>query len=156
MAPFLALEVGSVAAYGWGWARDPTNLLDLFTYTLQIGIMVTHLARIFVASQWLTYAMAVQCIRATRFSFPTMVRQVLSDIGWVLVFVFLVCVAFGAAIHITFRQDENAPEEFDSFPRSVLSMFEHAYGDLELKSFLNSRNPVFGTGLALSYILIMG
>jgi len=85
MAPFLALEAGSIGAWGWRWLQDPTNLLDLCTYALQIIISVTHLGRIWVAAHWLTYLLAVQsillmfrlqyftqCIRATRFSFPTM------------------------------------------------------------------------------------
>lgn len=73
-----------------------------------------------------------------------------------LVFILLVCVAYGAAIHITFRQEKETPEEFSSFIRTVLAMCEHAFGDLELKDFWNTENRAFATALASSYIIIMG
>jgi hypothetical protein len=76
----------------------------------------------------------------------------------VFIFIFLVCIAYGAAFHISFRtqDDDKTPEEFSSFIRSVLSSFEHLYGDIKLGDFINSSDPFFNTCLALSFILIMG
>jgi hypothetical protein len=99
-----------------------------------------------------------QVLRPTRFSFSTVVREVIKDTAWVFIFIFLVCIAYGAAFHISFRtqEDEKTPEEFESFIRAVLSSFEHLYGDLKLTDFINSENPAFNTCLALSFIIIMG
>jgi hypothetical protein len=171
MTPFLLLELGSMYVYGFGWLNDPTNALDTCTYILQVAITVLHFGRIWLASNWLTYCLAVQCIllmfrlqyftqvlRPTRFSFSTVVREVVLEVGWVFIFIFLVCIAYGAAFHISFRtqDDEKTPEEFISFVRAVLASLEHLYGDLKLSDFINSDNPVFNTCLALSFILIMG
>jgi len=171
MAPFLMLELGSVDAYGWGWLSDPTNALDICTYLLQIAIAIMHFGRIWLASNLLTYCLAVQCVllmfrlqyftqvlRPTRFSFTAVVREVVSETGWVFIFIFLVCIAYGAAFHISFRtqDDDKTPEEFSGFIRSVLSSFEHLYGDIKLSDFINSSDPLFNTLLALSFILIMG
>ena len=169
MVPFLMLEVGTIGAYGRGWLRDPANILDFFTYGLQIAIATMHLGRIWLASQWLTYCLAVQCVllmfrlqyftqvlRPTRFSFASLVRQVVQDTGWVFIFLLLTCVGFGTAFHITFRAEDESPEAFATYIRSVLSCFEHLYGDLELKDFVNSKEPVFATMLALSFIFVMG
>lgn len=35
MAPFLLLEGGTLAAYGWGWL-DGWNILDFSTYAVQV------------------------------------------------------------------------------------------------------------------------
>lgn len=171
MAPFLMLESGSIAVYGWSWLRDPTNALDTCTYLLQIAIAIMHFGRIWLASHWLTYCLAVQCVllmfrlqyftqvlRPTRFSFTTVVREVVLETGWVFIFIILVCIAFGAAFHISFRtqDDDKTPEEFSSFIRSVLSSFEHLYGDIKLSDFINSSDPFFNTCLALAFIVIMG
>ena len=155
MTPFLLLEAGTIVAYGWAWVRDPSNSLDLATYALQTVITIQHLGRVWLQSSWLTYCLALQCIlltfrlqyftqvlRPMRFSFTNVVREVLAEVRWMLLFIFVTCTGFGAAMHITFRKEEKPPEEFESFPRSVLAAFEHLYGDLQLKYFVHSQYPV--------------
>ena len=171
MTPFLLLEGGSILAYGAGWLRDPTNALDSATYVLQILISVLHFGRFMLASNWLTYCLAVQCIllmfrlqyftqvlRPTRFSFTAVIKEVLKETFWVFIFIFLTCIAYGAAFHITFRSEKKSPDQFRTFTRSVLTAFENLYGDLKLDDFLGVKNsdPIFATGLAMSFILIMG
>lgn len=170
MAPFLFLDLISLTNHGMPWLFDPTNVLGIMTYIFQFLIFFTHLGRLWVSTHWLTYLLSIQCIllmfrlqyftqcfHTMRFSFSTVIRQVLIDLKWIFLFVFLTCFAYGAAVHIAFRQEKEPPEEFQSFPRAVLAMFEHAYGDLRLKDFVHAeKNSTFLTLLAITYMLFMG
>ena len=69
-------------------------------------------------------------------------HEVLAEVRWVLLFIGITCIGFGAALHITFRKEEEPPEEFSSFIRAILASFEHLYGDLKLEDFLSTKDPV--------------
>lgn len=127
---------------------------------------MVHLSRCTLKSDWLTILLAAQCIlllfrvqywarafNASQFAFVDVVWEVIDDTSGLLVFLFMVMAGYGAAFHITFRIAEGGPDEYKTIWRSVLSMYEHVYGDLELKDFYSlkhmrvmRRSGVLGVG----------
>ncbi|GAB4820880.1 hypothetical protein N2152v2_007926 [Parachlorella kessleri] len=168
MAPFLVLEVGTLPTYKWRWFNSWT-LLDVACYAIQFVITGMHLARWHLESSWLSILPAVQYIllvfklqyfsqafRPTRFAFLDTVREVTSDLKYYLLFLLLVMWGFGSAFHIVFRRNQEDTDEYDTMLHAFLAMFEHQYGDLELKPMYQSKVPVAATCLAVVYTFIMG
>ncbi|KAK2080181.1 hypothetical protein QBZ16_000034 [Prototheca wickerhamii] len=169
MLPFVLVDLTMLVVYKLQ-SVDLWFILGTITYAIQIAVSVVHLSRCTLKSDWLTILLAAQCIlllfrvqywarafNASQFAFVDVVWEVIDDTSGLLVFLFMVMAGYGAAFHITFRIAEGGPDEYKTIWRSVLSMYEHVYGDLELKDFYSLKHMrVFATVLAVSYIFIQG
>lgn len=168
VAPFLVLEYGTLAAYGWrGW-MNVWNALDVSTYGLQVAIVCMHLGRLGQDTTWLSVFSALQCIlllfrlqyfsrvfKSTRFAFLEALRDVVISISFFLAFLLLIMFAFGAAFHILFRQDQQY-EEFSTLGRSFLTVFINQGSILDMEIMRSSHNPVTASALSVCYYFIMG
>lgn len=91
-----------------------------------------------------------RAFHASQFAFVDVVWEVIHDTSGLLVFLFMVMAGYGAAFYITFRTVSEGPKDFQTIWRSVLSMYEHVYGDLELKDFYSLKSMGVG-GVAEPY-----
>lgn len=168
MAPFLLLELGTLPAYGVGWV-DLWNALDASTYFIQIAITVMHLGRWWTKSQLLTSLLAAQCIllvfrlqwftqafQSIRFAFLPIIKEVWDSLRVFFLFMLLIMWGFACAFYIALRRDEDGPEEYRSIVTSLLAMFEHQFGDVEMKAMWQSKSPKSATLLAVAYTLVQG
>lgn len=168
MAPFVAMEACSVAAYGvWDWA-SAWNLLDTATYVDGVAIIALHVARWDVGSGWLSIAAATQILlllfrlqyfsrvfKPTRFAFVDDVKAVLADTKFYLLFLMLVVLGWGTAYHILFRLDQEQHDEFATFPRALLTMVAWLGSDMDLAGLLHSHNPVAAALFAVAFIFVV-
>ncbi|KAL4440087.1 hypothetical protein ABPG75_003088 [Micractinium tetrahymenae] len=168
MAPFLLLELGTLPAYGVGWV-DMWNALDTSTYFIQIAITVMHLGRWWTKSEWLTTALAAQCIllvfrlqwftqafQSIRFAFLPIIKEVWDSLRFFFIFMVLIMWGFACAFYIALRRDEDGPEEYSTIITSLLAMFEHQFGDVEMKPMWQSKSPKSATLLAVAYTFVQG
>ncbi|KAL4438685.1 hypothetical protein ABPG77_006289 [Micractinium sp. CCAP 211/92] len=168
MAPFLMLELGTIPAYGLGWV-DLWNGLDASTYFIQIAITVMHLGRWWTKSQLLTSLLAAQCIllvfrlqwftqafQSIRFAFLPIIQEVWESLRFFFLFMLLIMWGFACAFYIALRRDEDGPEEYKSIVTSLLAMFEHQFGDVEMKPMWESKSPKSATLLAVAYTFVQG
>lgn len=172
MAPFVAIEVSTVAAYGVrGWATY-WNILDMITYFLQIFIVVSHLGRFHVSSGWLSIAAGSQCIlllfrlqyfsrvfNPTKFAFLDDIKAVLHDVRWYLVFIMLIVLGYSAAFQTLFRdpQDQKHHDEFSSLGKSFIMMITWAAGNADLAPLYKySQNPIAACVIGVSFVFVLG
>lgn len=169
MAPFVVIEYSTVAAYGLkGWATV-WNVVDVATYALQIAIVVQHLGRLDISSDYLSILAATQCIllllrlqyfsrvfRATRFSFLEDIKEVLHDIKWYLLFLALLVVGFATSFHILFRRDQKKHENFSTFGKSIMTMVTWMAGNADLNPlYEDNRNPVAASVLGVLFVFVL-
>ncbi|PRW39343.1 transient receptor potential channel [Chlorella sorokiniana] len=167
MVPFLLLEWGTLAAYGWSGWFSLWNALDLSTYILQVAIAWMHLTRQ-VHTGYLSIACALQCIlllfrlqffsrvfAATRFAFLEAVKEAVSAISIYLFFMLLIMMGFAVAFHVLFRKDQKH-EEFATITNAFLTMYANQNGLLDLGLMRSSHNPVSAVLLAVGYAFVMG
>jgi len=171
MAPFLAIEVGTLKAYGlFGWATA-WNLLDTATYGIQLVIVVMHFGRINVASGSLSIAAALQAILMlfrlqffsrvmpnTHFALVDQLREVIASVQYYLIFLIIIILGYATSFHILFRYDQESHEEFATFGSSFIQMVGWAFGGPELPSLYagDVRNPFTACLLGVSFAFIMG
>ncbi|KAL4438682.1 hypothetical protein ABPG77_006286 [Micractinium sp. CCAP 211/92] len=170
MAPFLVIEVSTILAYGaWGWATI-WNVVDVATYSIQIAIVVQHLGRLNISSDYLSILAAVQCIlllfrlqyfsrvfRATRFAFLDDVKEVLHDVKWYLVFLGMLLLGFATSFHILFRRDQKKHEEFSTIGKSLVMMTTWLAGNADLNPlYEHAHNPVAASLLGVLFVFVMG
>lgn len=168
MSPFIIIELGSLQAYAGGWL-SLWNLLDVFTYSLQISIAVMHLGRLYLASGWLSALVAFQCVLlwfrlnyfsrvfggSSSFSIIESMQQVVVDIRIYLLYLLLMMWGFACAYCVLFRRDQEH-EQFSDVGHAMLTMFTYALGGVELDIMLGSSNPEASIVLSLLYQFAMG
>ncbi|KAL4440082.1 hypothetical protein ABPG75_003083 [Micractinium tetrahymenae] len=173
MAPFLVIEVSTILAYGaWGWATI-WNIVDVATYSIQIAIVVQHLGRLNISSDYLSILAAVQCIllllrlqyfsrvfRATRFAFLDDVKEVLHDVKWYLAFLGLLVLGFATSFHILFRRDQEKHDEFSNIGKSLVMMTTWMAGNADLNPlYEHAHNPgkrVAASLLGVLFVFVLG
>ncbi|PRW33106.1 transient receptor potential channel [Chlorella sorokiniana] len=191
MAPFLVIEVSTMKAYGlWNWATVwnvndlatyiiqygwslytwVVNVNDLATYIIQIAVVVMHLGRLSISSDWLSILASAQCIlllfrlqyfsrvfRATRFSFLDSLKEVIHDVKWYLVFLLLMLGGFATSFHILYRRDQEKHDNFSTIGKSIMTMVTwSAAADADLNPlYENAHNPVAGSVLACLFVFVL-
>lgn len=171
MAPFLAIEVGTMKAYGlFGWATA-WNLLDTATYGIQLVIVVMHFGRINVASGSLSIAAALQAILMlfrlqffsrvmpnTHFALVDQLTEVLASVQYYILFLVIIILGYATSFHILFRYDQESHEEFATFGSSFIQIIGWAFGGPELPGLYagDVRNPFTACALGVSFAFIMG
>lgn len=168
MLPFLYIELATLTAYGIGWI-NMWNTLDMLTYVTQVAITVLHLGRIHLNEDWLSVAMALQCIllwfrlqyfsrvfKSTRFSFLDSLLIVVRESRWYFLFILMVMFGFACAFCLLFRKDQGKGlEEFANIAASMFTMFNYALGGADLSVMDRSHNKAAALALSIGYQFIM-
>eukprot|EP00879_Flechtneria_rotunda_P030709 GHRR01033380.1.p1 GENE.GHRR01033380.1~~GHRR01033380.1.p1 ORF type:complete len:313 (+),score=66.53 GHRR01033380.1:359-1297(+) len=167
MAPFVYMELCTVAAYGWGWVRL-WNLMDMASYALQIVITVLHIQRDFLDEGWFSVLVATQHVlmwtklhyfakafNPTKTTIIDTIRIVLDDMKWFLLFLTLTMVGFGLAFYALFRQDRDRFMDFKNIWHSFASMFSYMLAMFDYNVFYNSTNPAAAMVLFVMFEFIM-
>jgi hypothetical protein len=175
MLPFLAIEIGTIQAYGWAGWFSIWNALDTVTYVFQALITLLHLSRVGADSGWLSVVVAVQAVAlwlrlnyfsrlfgqsSFSFSFVDSLRDVVSDASAYMAFMMLLLWGFALSFAVLFRHEQEGFEQFSSIGRSLLTVFGFALGgvDLELMRSASNARAALTLGLLLQFsvsILLM-
>ncbi|KAI7841125.1 hypothetical protein COHA_005096 [Chlorella ohadii] len=156
-------------AYGlWNWATV-WNVNDLATYIIQIAVVVMHLGRLSISSDWLSILASAQCIlllfrlqyfsrvfRATRFAFLDSLKEVIHDVKWYLVFLLLIMGGFATSFHILYRRDQEEHDNFSTIGKSIMTMVTWSAGNADLNPlYEKAHNPVAGSVLACLFVFVL-
>ncbi|KAI3431652.1 hypothetical protein D9Q98_004699 [Chlorella vulgaris] len=169
MTPFVIIEVSTMVAYGLlGWATV-WNVLDACTYIVQIAVVMMHVGRLNINSDWLSILAATQCVLllfrlqyfsrvfpATRFSFLDSLKEVLHDVKMYLLFLVLVMLGFATSFHVLYRRDQEKHDEFSNMGKSFVTMVTWVAGNAELTPlYKDAHNPMAASILGILYVFIL-
>jgi hypothetical protein len=156
MIPFLAIEVGTIRAYGLAGWFGVWNALDTATYVCQAAICYLHLSRVGADSGWLSIVVAFQSVclwtrlnyfsrlfgqSSFSFSFVDSLRAVVRDTAAYMAFLVLLLWGFALSFAVLFRREQEGFEQFASVGRSLLTVFGFALGGVDLDIMSHAHNP---------------
>ncbi|KAK9804624.1 hypothetical protein WJX73_000016 [Symbiochloris irregularis] len=166
MAPFLYIEVCTVAEYGPLWL-NAWNIMDVLTYAAQIAIAALYLGRIHLESNYFSVLVALQVLllwikvqyfarvlQPTSNPFMETLRSVIMQTKWFIFLLLLTVYGFAAAFYTLFRYDQGT-DDFDTIWHSVLTMVGVMLGGADIKLFYGSHNAGVCIALLLVFIFAM-
>ncbi|WIA29571.1 hypothetical protein OEZ86_012064 [Tetradesmus obliquus] len=167
MAPFLYMELCTIAAYGFGWV-GMWNIMDLVSYVLQIVICVLHVQREFMDEGFFSVMLATQHVlmwtklhyfakafNPTKTTLVDTVSKILEDLKWFLVFLTLTMLGFALAFYSLYRQDREQFVDFANVWHSMASMYSFMLAMFDYNVFYNSTNPTAAMLLFIAFEFVM-
>lgn len=167
MAPFIYIEICTLAQYGPSRWLSAWNIIDICTYVFQILISIAYFGRWQLHSDALSVLSALQVLllwwrvqyfarafQNTRNTFLNTLVAVTRSVWPFLILLLLTLWGFAGAFYILFR-DEQGTDKFDNPWHAITSVFTLMMGDVDVDIFYNSKKPVIGVILLIAFLFAM-